>query len=278
MEASGVHILGIQEHRIIHSSEIEYQNLGNSTLITASAWRNDIDKAVGGVGLVLDNTTALKSLTSVYKHNRRIVVANFAGNPATTVIATYSPTEGASILDKENYYDELSAAISQIPAHNVLLIVGDLNAHVSPNGKWDSLHQGRANGNGKLLEDLLLEHKLEITNIRFQKRRGKLWTYVSDMNRSKTQIDFIIGRRKWKNSIKNSEAYGSFSSIKSDHRVVIARVKLSLRVSKTKRKAPAPDWELLKTDKNLQEKYAVEVKNRFSMLEQEDHTATERYQ
>ena len=278
MKAGGVQILGIQEHRIIHSSEIEYQNLGNSTLITASAWRNDIDKAVGGVGLVVENTTALNSLTSVYKHNRRIVVANFAGNPATTVIATYSPTEGASILDKENYYDELSAAISQIPAHNVLLIVGDLNAHVSPNGKWDSLHQGKANGNGKLLEDLLLEHKLEITNIRFQKRRGKLWTYVSDMNRSKTQIDFIIGRKKWKNSIKNSEAYGSFSSIKSDHRVVIARVKLSLRVSKTKRKPPAPDWELLKTDKNLQEKYAVEVNNRFSMLEQEDHTATERYQ
>jgi len=191
---------------------------------------------------------------------------------------TYSPTEGAHLIDAESYYENLSEAIDQIPAHNCLLVIGDLNAHVSPSGCWTSFHQGPANRNGRMLEDLLLERQLEITNLRFQKRKGKLWTYLSDMNQIKSQIDFIVCRKKWRNSIKNSEAYGSFHSMGSDHRVVIARIKLSLRMSKTKRRNPAPDWDKLKTDIDLQERYAVEVKNRFALLEREGETATERYQ
>ena len=159
-------------------------------------------RTTGGVGIVLDNNTALNSLTSVYKHDNRTLVANFAGNPVTTVIVTYSPTEGAHLIDAESYYENLSEAIDQIPAHNCLLVIGDLNAHVSPSGCWTSFHQGPANRNGRMLEDLLLERQLEITNLRFQKRKGKLWTYLSDMNQIKSQIDFIVCRKKWRNSIK----------------------------------------------------------------------------
>ena len=37
MRNSGVQILGIQEHRIVHGTEIGYQELGNCYLITSSA-------------------------------------------------------------------------------------------------------------------------------------------------------------------------------------------------------------------------------------------------
>ena len=67
-------------------------------------------------------------------------------------------------------------------------------------------------------------------------------------------------------------------SIGSDHRVVMARVKLSLRTSKTPKRAPVPDWSQLKADSNLQERYAIEVKNRFDLLARDDQTPTERYQ
>ena len=278
MRDSGVQILGIQEHRIVHSTEIEYQDLGNCYLITSSAWRTSNGAATGGVGIALDKKAVFDSLTSVYRHDRRTIVANFAGNPAVTVIATYSPTEGADIIEAEDYYGSLNEAIKQIPAHNMLYMVGDLNAHISPTGKWTSYHQGPANRNGRLLEDLLLERGLEICNTRFQKRRGKLWTYLSDMNQSKSQIDFIICRRKWRNTVKNCEAYGSFQSIGSDHRIVVARIKLSLRISKKPKRAPVPDWSKLKTDQKLQERYSVEVRNRFDLLVTEDQTPTERYQ
>ena len=93
------------------------------------------------------------------------------------------------------------------------------------------------------------------------------------MNQSKSQIEFIICRRKWRNTVKNCKAYGSFQSIRLDHRVVIARIKLCLRLSQTPKRAIVPDWPKLKTDRKLQ-KYSVEVKNRFDLSMTEDQTPT----
>ena len=101
-------------------TEIKYQNLGNCYLITSSAWRTSNGAATGGVGMVLDKGTAFGSLTSTYRYDSRILVVNFAGNPAVSVISTYSPTEGASIIGAEDYYENLSTAVKDIPAHNML--------------------------------------------------------------------------------------------------------------------------------------------------------------
>ena len=97
-----------------------------------------------------------------------------------------------------------------------------------------SYHQ-KTNSNGQCL----------ITNTRFQKAEKKLWTWLSppdcnqvppDCNqvKHKQQIDFILVRRKWQNSIMDTQAYNSFASVGSDHRVVSANVRLSLRAPKQK--------------------------------------------
>ena len=172
MRDSGVQILGIQEHRVVHSAEIEYQDLGSSHLITTSAWRTSNGAAAGGVGIVLDKKTVFNSLISVYSHDRRTMVANFAGNPVTTVIVTYSPTEGATVEEAENYYDNLGGAIDQIPAHNLLFVVGDLNAHVSPSGTGpftldeyrkakSSIKEGKAWGDDNIAPEVLKQCDLD---------------------------------------------------------------------------------------------------------------------
>ena len=74
-----------------------------------------------------------------------------------------------------------------------------------------------------------------ITNTNYKKKRGKLWTYISDMSGTRTQVDYILIRRKWKNSVKNCEAYNTFSSVGSDHRILTATLKLSLRVTRNNR-------------------------------------------
>ena len=73
------------------------------------------------------------------------------------------------------------------------------------------------------------------------------------MNGSKSQIDYILINRKWKNSVKNVEAYSTFSSIGSDHRVVTAELKLSLRTTKTPPRKTAYDWKVLRGDRDLQQ-------------------------
>ena len=74
---------------------------------------------------------------------------------------------------------------------------------------------------------------LEATNHRFCKKPGKLWTFLADTTGIKSQIDYILVRRKWRNSVKNTEAYNSYTSIGSDHRLVAATFKLSLISNKS---------------------------------------------
>ena len=51
-------------------------------------------------------------------------------NLQITIISAYAPTESAQQEAKDSFYDDLKSAISSIPAHNFLLVLGDFNARV----------------------------------------------------------------------------------------------------------------------------------------------------
>ena len=109
------------------------------------------------------------------------------------------------------------------------------------------------------------EYQLLAANSQFQKKKGKLWTCISPYKR-KHQIDYIIVRKKWRKSIRNCEAYNTFISLGSDHRIVVAKVILSLRATKQKMKIkPKYAWSDLRDQVNLQEKYANDVKEKFNI-------------
>ena len=82
----------------------------------------------------------------------------------------------------------------------------------------------------------------------------------------RAQLDYVLIRKKWKNSVTNAEAYNSFASIGSDHRIVTATIRLSLRANKAPTRKVKYDWSKLATDPDLQDRYSLEVKNRYSVL------------
>ena len=202
----------------------------------------------------------------------RVLRMTLNGNPRLTVISIYSPTEGDSDENAEEFHEDVRMAVNTTPAHNILLVLGDFNAHLSKERSEDPcwyFHEN-TNRNGRLLRDTLLEANLEATNLRFRKKPGKMWTYISDMHLTKSQIDFILVRRKWRNSVLNTEPYNYFSPLGSDHRLVMSEVRVSLRKSKAKPRRILYDWEAFKKDQELQMRYTVEVRNRFSALCEED--------
>ena len=200
-------------------------------------------------------------------------MAIFNGNPNTTIVINYAPTEGSE--SAEDHYETLTNAVNGIPKHSMVIECGDYNAHMGKESAPYTYHE-TTNQNGKLLLDHATECNLHITNTAFKKRKGKLWTYISYMNNRKSQIDYILVNRKWKNSIHNCEAYNSFSSLGSDHRLLTAKIKLSLRMTKTPAKKKQYDWTALRNSK-LQHHYTVTVRNRYAELCTDDDTITERY-
>ena len=109
----------------------------------------------------------------------------------------------------------------------------------------------------------------------FEKRRGKRWTFQDRTTGTLRQLDYILVRRKWRNSILNSEAYNTFCSVGSDHRVVSAKIRLSLRTTKNP-KRNLYDWEMFSRRPDLQEQYSVLIKNKFRPLQSD--SLTEEYE
>ena len=283
MKVCNISVMGIQEHRIVHKDPKQvvcHHTIGDHYLVTSSAWRNAAQAAVGGVGIAM-SPTAKKALTEVTSFSERVLMAKFQSNPTTTIIAAYSPTNSAKGDEKEKFRSNLRDAVESVPAHDFLAILGDFNGRLGADEVPYSYHQ-ETNDNGKYLIDLMEEHALIAANTQLQKAQKKLWTWISPPDRNqvkhKQQIDFILVRRKWRNSIMDTQAFNSFTSVGSDHRIVSTRVRLSLRASRPKVERKVKYiWKALETDKGLQEKYTIEVRNKFQILEEEE-SATSRYE
>ena len=84
-ESHDLDILGIQEHIIMHGETVKNNTIGHSTLITTLAWTNYQGTSTGGIGIIL-NKRSINSLCEVISHSERILISNFHGNPATSII------------------------------------------------------------------------------------------------------------------------------------------------------------------------------------------------
>ena len=82
-----------------------------------------------------------------------------------------------------------------------------------------------------MLEDFLLQHNLLAGSTDFQKPSQRLWTW-RHLAGHLSQIDFILYRKRWRNSIHDYQAHTSSASIGGDQKIVTATVKLSLRTQK----------------------------------------------
>eukprot|EP00116_Pleurobrachia_bachei_P001743 sb/3462005/ len=275
--ANSIDIMGIQEHRIVHTEKARIEDLhGGVRLITCSAWRNSGGASVGGVGLMVTRR-AYESISSITPYGSRLIKVSFSGNPRLTVIVVYSPTEASTPEEAEDFYNNLRDLISSTPPHDLLLVLGDFNAKLGPEIPGFT-YNSRTNRNGSLFLDTLEECDLEATNLRFMRKKEKRWTFLSEGTHHKALLDYVLVRKKWRASIKDTRTTNSFNSIGSDHRAVISKIRLSLRKKQQPAKKVLYDFEPLIEDTELRDTFAVSVQNRFEALTNMDGTATEKYQ
>ena len=93
---------------------------------------NSINTLIGGVGMLL-SSCALKSLNNIERIQLRMMCASFNGNPCTTIISCYSPTNVNDKTGIITFYNELSSLVPHILKHNILIITGDMNTQIGKN-------------------------------------------------------------------------------------------------------------------------------------------------
>jgi exonuclease III len=266
-------ILEINDHKIVHEDPVRFQKLDKCTLVTTSAWRSANNASSGGVGFLFSDRI-MKVLSDIKPINNRILQVNISGNPCTSIVVNYAPVEGDDAA--EEHFQKLSDIVNGIPKHNLVIELGDFNAHLGEEHARYTYHQS-TNTNGKFLLEHALECDMLINNTRFEKKKGKLWTLISDLSGRKSRIDYILVNKKWKNSVKNVEPYNSFSSLGSDHRLLTARIKQSLRMTKNPPRKKNFDWSTLRNTE-IQTMYTITVKNRFAELGLESDCSTVKYE
>lgn len=82
--------------------------------------------------LVSSHQEHLKPVRALPNTHDYILQVNIMGNPQTTFICCYSPHHDYSDATAKEFYQELTSAVEAVPAYNLLMIGGDLNAHLVP--------------------------------------------------------------------------------------------------------------------------------------------------
>ena len=114
-----------------------------------------------------------------------------------------------------------------------------------------------------------MKNRLTCLNTNYQKRRENYGP-----THTRTQIDYVFMNKKWKNSVMNCEAYSSSEGVSSDHRIVTANIRLSLRKNTTRTATTKHyDWALL-NNRDIKDKFVLELRNRFETLQEKTEIGT----
>ena len=242
-------IIAIQEHRWTTTVDIEVYHSPDNKWIFIHTTAKD---GQGGIGILMREPLSY-SISDMEKINNRILKITLHGSPAITIISAYAPHGGYQVQERQLFYKSLHDTLQGLPTHHIKLVGGDLNAEI---GKDKHQQQSNVcgpnyfyekgtikNWNGDLLLQLCESQNMRIVQSFFKHPHKHMWTHRRP-NGQLVQLDHILINRKWFKSITNCRTYNS-PEINSDHKIVVAHVKITLKAYNKNKRTPQVDWNSL---------------------------------
>ncbi|XP_019619862.1 PREDICTED: uncharacterized protein LOC109466573 [Branchiostoma belcheri] len=186
-----------------------------------------------------------------------------------SIIVAYAPTEVASEEDKDSFYIKLSALTSGISRHDIIWVLGDLNAAtgsdrrgfehcLGPHGV------GECNDNGRRLLEYCSSHRLRTERSFFPHKRIHSMTWISNDHYTTKEVDHILTTSRWHSSsdcrVLRSAEFGN-----TDHRLLALTVALRLEKTTTQHKQRKYDVARLQSQEVV-DRFQLDLQNRFSVL------------
>ena len=165
------------------------------------------------------------------------MVSTFNGNPKTTIVSCYSPSDCSGKIEAVEFHSMLQDAIRQLPKYNFVVIDGDMNAQVGSEDIGGFSFHDKTNRNGIFLLDLTKETELVSRSTKFQKKRKVSFGHIH-IPTEKEHNPTISSTTRSGNSAMDCQSYNTTCSVQSDHRPSTAKIRLSLttcRMPKTKK-------------------------------------------
>ena len=192
-----------------------------------------------------------------------------------SILCLHAHTEVTADQDKDEWYDQVQHIIDHIPRHDVLIILGDMNAKVGREMDafggaigLHSLHE-ESNDNGVRIATLALQNNLIIGGTVFPHKIIHKGTWNSPDNNTVNQIDHILIKKKFRSALLDTRVYRA-ADCDSDHMLVVGKVKVKQKSRRTvTTRKDRIDIESL-GNAGTKEAYAVDLENRFQVLNEEN--------
>ena len=179
----------------------------------------------------------------------------------------------------KKHYQALDKMIKEVKSTDVLIVLGDFNAKIGKGAYQDIIGPhglGDRNPRGDKLQCFCLEKDLIIANTYFQHPNRFLYTWKSPGDLTRNQIDYILIRKRFRNSVKNCKTYPG-ADIGSDHNPLVCKISVRLKrvmPASLNKKKEFIDFGKLATPE-MKEKYLIDVKNKYEILSMETDAQVE---
>src|SRR6476619_2787525 len=173
------------------------------------------------------------------------MVVKVKADPVDMVIVqAYLPTTDYKDEEVEILHDQLEEILGKQKGTDNVNVMEDFNAVVGE-GKEDRVvgkfGLGKTNDRGERLIEFCNSQNLVITNTWFEQEKRRRYTWKSPGDLRRYQIDYILVRQRYRNSVKSSWSYpGAY--VDSDHNLVAMWLKLKLK--KIPRRRQQKKWKL----------------------------------
>ncbi|XP_076105780.1 uncharacterized protein LOC143074119 [Mytilus galloprovincialis] len=265
MRRYNLHILGVSECRWTGSGKMK-TDTGETVLYSGREDNHHFE----GVAIILKKGTE-KVLIEWKPVNSRLITAKLKGvHTNMTLIQCYAPTNDSDEAAKDTFYEQLQAEVRLVPRHDLLVVMGDLNAKVGNNNTdMDRIigeHGcGTINDNGERLVELCAAYNLVVGGTLFPHQDIHKLTWCSPNGRDKNQIDHLMINGTWRRSLLDVKVKRG-ADVGSDHHLVTANIKMKLRSTGRKTLVPTRyDIEKLQ-DHKVKNAVILQLKNKFQAL------------
>jgi exonuclease III len=139
-----------------------------------------------------------KNILSFEPYNERLCKLRIKGKfNNLSVISVHAPTEEKTDEEKEKFYEDLQIVHNKIPKHDIVIILGDLNAKIGKEdiyqnvaGKY-TLHE-ISNRNGEWVCEYAIANSMKIISTYYQHKIIHKGTWISPDGNTLNQIDHVI--------------------------------------------------------------------------------------
>jgi len=202
--------------------------------ILAYSGKQKEERAHAGVGLLIHKKYMNNIDNIEYTSEQIIQVMLKFPQKKWCLFSLYAPNISKSKEQREEFYEDMQKVIDQIPKDALLIMMGDMKARVGNMpvpGVKQCFNKGEINDNRALLTNFCSMNSLRINNTFFNHKRNHKITW-SDSRGWHSTIDYIITNRNIHPSqILDVRAFRA-PDIGSDHRMVIAKFRVSAQLTK----------------------------------------------